>query len=275
VQGFPGAAVLDGVQLCFGLLGAFYSGGEVVFGVAEGVAECVAAAELEVVQVAGRDIEGGFEVEVFFGQVVGVEAVEQDGLVAGVGEQGFPGLVALPRGLDEDDPGSPLAEVHAAQHGFLVAFDVDFQEVDGSALGVLFADGGQGVRLHGVAAYVHAGVFTLLGDGGFKCRQTGVGDAVERQVLGVFAGDALQVGVFGALFAQGLVVIGDGLDVDAGPAMVIKSLGDRVVDGIVGAYIDVEAIFDVSEGAPQADVFEVLCVGNKRHGSRPLICSSS
>ena len=231
-----------------------------VVGVAEGVAECVAAAELEVVQVAGRDVEGGFEVQVFIGEVVGIEAVEQDGLVAGVGDQGFPGLVALPRGLDEDDPRAPLAEVHAAQHGFFVAFDVDFQEVDGLALRVLLADGGQGARLHGVAAHVHAGVFALLGDGGFQCRQAGVGDAVERQVLGVFAGDALQVGVFGALFAQGLVVIGNGLDVDAGPAVVIKSLGDRVVDGIVGADVDVKAVFDVSEGAPQADVFEVLCV---------------
>ncbi len=66
------------------------------------------------------------------------------------------------------------------------------------------------------------------------------------------------------------MVIGDRLDVDAGPAVVIKRLGDGVVDGIVGANVDVEAVFDVSEGAPQADVFEVLCVGNERHESRPV-----
>lgn len=140
VQGAPGAAVLDGVELGFGLFGAAQGGVELLVGVVDGVAEFVAFAELEAVEVARWDVEGGFEGQVFFGEVVGVDAVEQDGLVAGVGDQVLPGLVAGPWGFDEDDPGAPAAEVHAAQHGFFVAFDVDFQEVDGAVLGVLFAD---------------------------------------------------------------------------------------------------------------------------------------
>jgi hypothetical protein len=35
---------------------------------------------------------------------------------------------------------------------------------------------------------------------------------------------------------------------------------------IVGADVDIEAVLDGFEGAPQAYVFEVLCVGNERHG---------
>ena len=127
-------------QLCFGLFGALQGGGELLFGIADGVAEVVAFAELEFVQVAGRDVEGRFEVQVLFGEVIGVDAVEQNGLVAGAGDEGLPGLVPVPRGFDEDDPRSPLGEIHAAQDGFFVAFDVDFQEVDVPVGGVFFAD---------------------------------------------------------------------------------------------------------------------------------------
>jgi hypothetical protein len=40
--------------------------------VVDGVAEFVAFAELEAVEVARGDVEGGFEGQVFFGEVVGV-----------------------------------------------------------------------------------------------------------------------------------------------------------------------------------------------------------
>jgi hypothetical protein len=60
LNGFPGSAILHRAQLCFGLFGALQGGGELVFGVADGVAEVVAFAELELVQVARRDVEGGF-----------------------------------------------------------------------------------------------------------------------------------------------------------------------------------------------------------------------
>jgi len=256
---------LHRAQLCFGLFGALQGGGELVFGVADGVAEVVALAELELVQVAWRDVEGGFEVQVFVGQVVGVDAVEQDGLIAGVGDEGFPGLVAVPWGFDEDDPRPPLAEVHAAQDGFFVAFDVDFQKVDLAALGVFFADGGQGAGLDGLAAHVHAGVFVHLRHGRVEGGEAGAGDAIESQVVGAFTGHALQVGVFGAFLAQGFVIIRHRFNVDAGPATVIESFGHGVVGGVVGTDVDIEAVFDGFEGAPQAYVFEILCVRNERH----------
>ena len=266
LQGAPGSAVLHRPQLGFGVFGALQGGGEVVFGVGDGVAEVVAFAELEVVQVARRDVEGGFEGQVLFGEVVGVDAVEQDGLVAGAGDEGFPGLVAFPRGFDEDDPRPPLSEVHAAQDGFFVAFDVDFQEVDRAISGVLFADGGQGAGCDGLAAHVQPGVFVLLGQGRVEGREAGAGDAVEGQVIGAFTGHALQVDVVGALLAEGIVVIWHGFDVDAGPAVVVEGFGDGVVGGVVGPDVDIEAVFDIFEGAPQADVFEILCVRNERHG---------
>ncbi len=252
-------------QLCFGLFGALQGGGELVFGVADGVAEVVAFAELELVQVARRDVEGGFEVQVFFGEVVGVDAVEQDGLVAGVGDEVFPGLVAGPGGFDEDYPWSPLAEVHAAQDGFFVAFDIDFEEVNGAAPGVFFADGGQGAGLDRLAAHVHAGVFVHFGHGRVEGREAGAGDAVEGQVVSTFPSRALQVGVFGTLLAKGFVVVGHRFDVDAGPAAVVERLGDRVMGGMVRPHVDVEAVLDSLEGAPQAYVFEILCIRNESH----------
>lgn len=143
-KGFPGSTILHRSPLCFGLFGALQGGGELVFGVADGVAEVVAFAELELVQVARWDVDGGFEVQVFVSEVVGVDAVEQDGLIAGVGDEGSPGLVAVPWGFD------------------------------------------------------------------------------------------------------------------------IEGFGHGVVGGVVGAGVDVEAVFDGFEGAPQADVFEILCVRNER-----------
>ncbi|MNI58102.1 hypothetical protein D3C73_1131970 [compost metagenome] len=225
----------------------------------------MAFAELELVQVARRDVEGGFEVQVFFGEVVGVDAVEQDGVVAGVGDEGFPGLVAGPGGFDKDHPWPPLAEVHAAQDGFFVAFDIDFQEVNGAALGVFFADGGQGAGLDRLVAHVHAGVSVQFGHGRVQGREAGAGDAVEGQFVSTFPGRALQVDVFGTLLAQGFEIVGHRFDVDAGPAVVVERLGDGVMGGIVCPDVDVEAVLDGFEGAPQAYVFEILCVGNERH----------
>ena len=253
------------MEFGFGAVGALAFVVQGGFQVGQGVAEAVAVAELEFVEVAGGQFEGALEVQVFFGQVEGVEAVEQHRVVAGVEQQLFPGLVAGPGGFDEDDPGAPLAEVHAAQHGFFVAFDVDLEEVD-RAFDVFFADRGQGAGVDGVAAHVHAGVAVLLGDAGFHGRQAGVGDGVEGQGLGVVAGHALQVDVFGPLLAQGVVVDLHRLDVDAGPAALIKRLGDRVHGGLIGTDVDVEAVLEVLQGAPQANVFEVLCIRNERHG---------
>ena len=70
------------MQLAFNLFGAMQGVGELSGGVglvgAEWMRKGVAAAELEVVEVAGRDVERGFEVEVFVGEEPGVEAIEQD-----------------------------------------------------------------------------------------------------------------------------------------------------------------------------------------------------
>lgn len=79
LQGAPGAAVLHGTQFGFGVLGALQGGFQ--FGV-ERVGEGVAFAELEVVEVAGRQVEGGFEAGVFVGEEVSVEAVEEYVLVS-------------------------------------------------------------------------------------------------------------------------------------------------------------------------------------------------
>lgn len=201
----------------------------------------------------------------FVGEEPGVDAVEQDGFVAGVGDEVFPGVVAGPWGFDEDDPGAPCGEVHAAQDGFFVAFDVDFQEVDGAVLGVLLADGGEGAGFDGLTVDVHAEGRAFLAGGWVDGREAGAGDAVEGEFVGAVAGHALQVGVVGALLAEGVVVGLHRLDVDAGPATVVEGFGDGIVDGVVGADVDVEAVFELFEGAPQADVFEILCVRNEGH----------
>lgn len=214
----------------------------------------------------GGDVESGFERQVFFGEVKGVEAVEQDGVVAGVGDKGFPGLVAGPWGFDEDDPGAPAAEVHAAQHGFFVAFDVDFQKVDGAVLGVLLADRSQGAGLDGLLAYLHARVAVLLGDAGFDGGQARVGDGVEGQAVGVFAGYALQVDVVWPFLAESVVVGLHRFDVDPSPAVIVERPGHGIICRMIGAYVQIKAVFHRLKGAPQAYVFEVLCVGNERHG---------
>lgn len=68
------------MQLTFSLFGTVQGFGELFGGVGfvgagrgERLGEGVAAAELEVVEVAGRDVEHGFEVEVFVGEEPGVK----------------------------------------------------------------------------------------------------------------------------------------------------------------------------------------------------------
>lgn len=57
-----------------------------------------------------------------------LRAIKQDRLVTGIGDQVFPGVIAQPWGLDQDDPGAEAVEVHAAQDDFFVAFDVDLRK---------------------------------------------------------------------------------------------------------------------------------------------------
>lgn len=258
------------MQLAFSLFGAVQGVGELSGGVGfvgvERVGEGVAVAELEVVEGAGWNLERWFEVEMFLGEEPGVEAVEHDGLVTGVGDQVFPGVVAQPWGFDQDDPWAKAAEVHAAQDGFFVAFDVDLEEVDGPVGGVLFADRGEGAGLDREIVHVHAEGFALLGNDGVGGGQAGVRDAVEGYGAGLVAGDALHGGVARALLAERVVVILHRFDVDAVPAMIVERFGDRIVVRVVGADVDVETVFELLERAPQADVFEVLCIGDERHG---------
>ena len=202
----------------------------------------------------------------FVGQKVAVKAVEEYVGVAGVGDQVFPSVVALERGFDEDDPRAKAAKVHAAQHGFFVAFNVDFQEVDFAAGGVFFADRGQGAGLDGEVLHVQTEFFALLGDDRVGGGQAGPGNAVEGHFARFIAGNALQRRVARALLAQGVVEVLHRLDVDAAPAAIVERLGYRIVDRIIGADIDVEAVFKELEGAPQAYVFEILCVRDELHG---------
>lgn len=258
------------MQLAFSLFGTVQGVGELFGGVrfvgVEWMREGVAAAELEVVEGAGWDLERRFEVEVFVGEEPGVEAVEHDGLIAGVGDQVFPGVIAQPWGFDQDDPRTEAAEVHAAQDGFFVAFDVDLEKVDGPVGGVLCADRSEGAGFDRKAVDVHAEVFALLGNDGVGGGQAGVRDAVEGYGAGLVAGDALKRDVTRALLAEGVVVILHRFDVDALPSMVVEGFGNRVVERVVGADVDEEAVFDLLERAPQADVFKVLCIGDERHG---------
>lgn len=261
------------MQLTFSLFGAVQGGGELFGGVgfvgaerAKRMREGVAVAELEVVEGAGWNLEDRFEVEVFVGEEPGVEAVEHDGLIAGVGDQVLPGVIAPPWGFDQDDPRTEAVEIHAAQDGFFMAFDVNLEEVNGPVGGVLFADRGKGAGLDGEALHVHAEVFALLGNDGVGRGQAGAWNAVEGYGARLVAGDALHGGVARALLAERVVVIVHRFDVDAVPAMVVESFGDRIVARVVGADVDVETVFELLERAPQADVFEVLCIGDERHG---------
>jgi hypothetical protein len=265
-----GAAVLQGKQLRFGLFGAVQSVGELLCGVefvgAQWMGEGVALAQLEVAEVARWDVECGFEAQVFVGEEPGVEAVEQDRLIAGIGDQVLPSVVALPWGFDDDDPWAEAAEVHSAQDGFFVAFDVDLQKMDWPIGSILFANRSQGAGFDGEAAHVHAEVFALLGDGRVGSGKAGAGNAVEGHFAGLVAGDTLHGGVAWALLAERVVVILHRFDVNAAPAVIVEGFGDRVVGRIVGADVDVKTVFKLLECAPQADVFKVLRVRNERHG---------
>ncbi len=64
VQGSPSAAVLHAVELGFGLFSPVQGGAERLVCGVDGVAEFVAFAELKAGQVAGWDVEGGFEGQV-------------------------------------------------------------------------------------------------------------------------------------------------------------------------------------------------------------------
>jgi hypothetical protein len=68
---------------------------------------------------------------------------------------------------------------------------------------------------------------------------------VQRQFAIRGAGGDGQVDVARALFFEGLVERWQRLDADAVPAGVVERLGDRVLDRVVGADVDVVAVLDV------------------------------
>lgn len=91
-------------------------------------------------------------------------------------------------------------------------------------------------------------------------------NAVEGHCAGLVAGDALHGGVARALLTERVVSSLHRFDVDALPAVIVEGFGDRVVARVIGADIDVEAMFELFEHTPQADVFKVLCVRDEGHG---------
>src|SRR6185312_8130337 len=76
-------------------------------------------------------------------------------------------------------------------------------------------------------------------------------------------GDA-QVDVVWAILDQAVIPTLHGLNVDALPAALIKGFGDRVVDGILRADVDIKAALHLFQRTPQKDIFAILCIGDKR-----------
>lgn len=48
-------------------------------------------------------------------------------------------------------------------------------------------------------------------------------------------------------------------------SLFVKRFAERVDNGMLGPYVDVETIFDLAEGTPQHHVFKVLRVRNNTH----------
>ena len=75
-----------------------------------------------------------------------------------------------------------------------------------------------------------------------------------------------QIDVTGSTGFQRLVMDGIGLDIDAVPTPLAEQFGNGVLVGRTGADVDVETALDMTEGAPQHYIFEVLGVGNNGLG---------
>ena len=63
------------------------------------------------------------------------------------------------------------------------------------------------------------------------------------------------------------------LDRDAAPAREIEGERDVVVDRMPGADVDVEAVLDFAERAPEMEVLEALRVGQGREGHATYLSS--
>ena len=163
---------------------------------------------------------------------------KQDVLIAGVGDQVFPGVVAFERGFDEDEsrrkrlksmPRStvsswPSTSTFRKWIGRSAACSSQI-EVNVRAFTVRLCTS----RPRSLRSFSNHRV-----SGG----QAGAGNAVKGDFAGRIAGDALQGGVARPLLDQGVVEILHRLDVDAVPAAIIESLRHRIMDGIVGADVE-------------------------------------
>jgi hypothetical protein len=96
--------------------------------------------------------------------------------------------------------------------------------------------------------------------------QAGVLEHAELKDACLVRQRQLQHGFIRAVATQHVRIARNRLDMDAAPAVVIKRPAHRVDQGILGAHVDVPSGRHMLERAPQHDVFEILRIGNERHG---------
>lgn len=228
--------------------------------------------------VAGKGVKGvGWGVKscqqlaVLLGNVKAVEAIEVGEGVLPAEKKVLPvvmvGLGATGgSGFDDDDPGAKQTEAGALQYLGFCAFDVDFEEVDVFACSMPGKQCVQRQYWHGQCIDLATGTLVTLGNSAIEGGEASVWDVVQGERAVLIGYGALDVDIARAVGLEFVKPVGHGFDVDAAPALVVEPPGDGVDGGIVGTDVHVKASAHVPEGAPEHDILEILCVGDKGHG---------
>ena len=196
-----------------------------------------------------------------------IEPVETSEPISAPQQEALPARVRFDlghwqRAFDNHHPGAHRRTGPAAQHVALESLDVDFQPVDFRRAEALEQERKRRAG-HGDIVHRHARVYVPLRDGRIRGAEAGVREVVEREQSRARAHGALDDRFVRPVGAKPARIQGRWLDVQTPPAPFVKCPADRIDDGILRTDVDVAAVVDIAQRAPQADVLEILRVRNE------------
>ena len=205
---------------------------------------------------------GRNQVLIFVAHIKPVDPVEQGEVIPGVEEQRVPGLI--PVGLGDDDSRAVLLPVAPFKNLALVPLDIHFEEVDGDAgRNVLVADLGERLDLDDPLDDVSLAGAEVAGQERLVDRPASAGSLEDRHRPVAIRKADVQVDVAVAGAPKHLERCRVRLDVDPAPASVVKVLGDRMFDGVIGTDVDIETSGVEVKGPLDHHIFKVI--GVRRH----------
>ena len=227
----------------------------------------------EAVEDIGRRVQSRQKPPILGANIESIETIEVSEQIVGIEEHSLPLLKGWnsrvrSRGFDDHDPWTPALPVPSPQYLMLMPFDIDAEELY-RPVNMVFTDLGKCGHRHLALQIVvppHSMSFGLLAAEGRKHRN---GWELKQGSSPTTFGNAhVQIDVPGSLFREPSANLRHRLDVDSTPSPVIKVPGNRGLDWIIRANIDIESR-TLRKDPLQEDVLSVLRIGDHGHGEQP------